>query len=113
MIGIWTLLKFGGPIIVVLLVGTYLKAYWDGKARANAAWQAIIYAERVAQERKIRQADEEAFRAIDRINTEKEARDALIAQLSDEAAKDPGANNIALPVDSVRRINRSRPGRSQ
>jgi hypothetical protein len=73
----------------------------------------LIVAERVEQDRKIAEADERAFVSIDRLNTEMEKRNALIAELEKQAKRDPAAKRVCLSVDSVRRINRARSRGSQ
>lgn len=83
------------------------QAYQRGYATASAAQEAAAAAEaaRVAYANK--RAIQDAMRAVDRLNQEKEMRDAQIAELLREGALDPGAGNVALPLGSVRRLNSS------
>ena len=88
---------------VVFAVG-----WFKGSAHTERKWQVLIVAERAEQDRKIKEFDERAFVTIDRLNTEMEKRNVLIAELEEMAERDPHAKRLCLSIDSVRRINRAR-----
>ncbi len=106
---IWSTLKLVvEPRVWLIAAVVFAVGWFKGSAHTERKWQALIVAERAEQDRKIKEADEAAFASIDRLNTEMEKRDALIAQLEDQARRDPAAKRLCLTVDSVRRINRAR-----
>jgi hypothetical protein len=88
----------GVALIALIGWGTWQ----HGRATERAAWQqrvAVLTAERNAHAaRIIGQAEQ-----IARLQAEREE---IARGLEDEARQDPGAGRVAIPVDSVRRINR-------
>jgi len=86
-------------VAAVALIGWGI--WQHGKATERAVWRervAQVQAERNAQAaRIIGQAEQ-----IARLQAE---RDEITRGLEDEARADPDADRVAIPVDSVRRIN--------
>ena len=106
---LWSTLKLVvDPRAWAIAVVVFVVGWFKGSAHTEHKWQALIVAERAEQDRKIKEANERAFVTIDRLNTEMEKRDALIAELEEMARRDPAAKRLCLSVDSVRRINRAR-----
>jgi len=106
---LWSTLKLVvDPRAWLIAAVVFAIGWFKGSAHTERKWEALIVAERAEQNRKIKEADERAFVAIDRLNTEMERRDVLIAQLEELARRDPTAKRLCLSVDSVRRINRAR-----
>jgi hypothetical protein len=106
---LWSTLKLVvDPRAWAIAAVVFAIGWFKGSAHTERQWQALIVAERAVQDRKIKESDERAFMAIDRLNTEMEKRDALIAELEEMARRDPAAKHLCLSVDSVRRINRAR-----
>ena len=106
---LWSALKLVVDPRAWLIAGIVFAFGWfKGSAHTERKWQALIVAERAEQDRKIKESDERAFETIDRLNTEMEKRNALIAELEDQARRDPAAKRLCLSIDSVRRINRAR-----
>jgi len=106
---IWSSLKLlADPHAWLIAAVVFAVGWFKGSAYTEHKWQALITAERAEQDRKIKEADERAFAAIDRLNTEMEKRDALIAELEELARHDPAAGRLCLSLDSVHRINRAR-----
>lgn len=81
------------------------RAHQRGYDAAVAAQEAAAAAEAIRVADANRRAIQDAMRSIDRLTTEKETRDAQIADLLREGAADPTAGSIALPPSSVRRLN--------
>lgn len=81
------------------------RAYQRGFDEASAAFSEAAAVERRRQEDINRRAWEQAQRDIETLTRQKEAADALIAQLRVEARKDPDAGRPALSVGSVRRVD--------
>lgn len=81
------------------------RAYHSGHATASAAQAAAAQAEAARVAAANKRAIQDAMRALDRLASEKESRDAQIAELLREAEADPTAGNVALPAGSVRRLN--------
>ena len=96
------------PRALLIAAVVFAFGWFKGSAHTERKWQALIVAERAEQDRKIKEADERAFLTIDRLNTEMEKRNALIAELEEIAKRDPAAKRLCLSIDSVRRINRAR-----
>ena len=106
---LWSTLKLVvDPRAWLIAMVVFAVGWFKGSAHTERKWQALIVAERAEQDRKIKEADERAFVTIDRLNTEMEKRNALIAELEDQAKRDPAAKRLCLSIDSVRRINRAR-----
>ena len=106
---LWSTLKLvADPRAWLIAAVVFAIGWFKGSVHTERKWQALIVAERVEQDRKIKESDERAFVTIDKLNTEMERRDALIAELEDQARRDPHAKRLCLSVDSVRRINRAR-----
>lgn len=106
---LWSTLKLLVDPRAWLIAAVVFAVGWlNGSAHTERKWQALIVAERAEQDRKIKESDERAFVTIDRLNTEMEKRDALIAELEEMARRDPAAKRLCLSIDSVRRINRAR-----
>lgn len=81
------------------------RAYQRGWDDASAAQEAAAAAESIRVAEANKRAIQDALRTIDKLNHEKELRDAQIEDLLREGAADPTAGNIALPPSSVRRLN--------
>ena len=94
----------------ILCVFVYGTGYFKGDAHRNRIWVAKITAERVAQEKTIKETTDRAIAETARLNVELEERDALINVLQIEAANDPNAGRPAIGTDGLRRINRGRAG---
>ena len=106
---LWSTLKLvADPRAWLIAAVVFAVGWFKGSAHTERKWQALIIAERVEQDRKIKESDERTFVTIDRLNTEMEKRNALIVELEELAKRDPGAKRLCLSVDSVRRINRAR-----
>ena len=106
---LWSTLKLvTDPRALLIAAVVFAFGGFKGSAHTERKWQALIVAERAEQDRKIKEADERAFLTIDRLNTEMEKRNALIAELEEIAKRDPAAKRLCLSIDSVRRINRAR-----
>ncbi|MFO0992540.1 MAG: hypothetical protein U1E67_11495 [Hyphomicrobiales bacterium] len=106
---LWSTLKLVvDPRAWLIAAVVFAVGWFKGSAHTERKWQALIVAERAEQDRKIKEADERAFVTIDRLNAELEKRNALIAELEDQAERDPATKRLCLSIDSVRRINRAR-----
>ena len=106
---LWSTLRLvANPRAWLIAAVVFTVGWFKGSAHTEHKWQALIVAERSEQDRKIKESDERAFVTIDRLNTEMEKRNALIAELEEQAKRDPSAKRLCLSVDSVRRINRAR-----
>lgn len=81
------------------------RAYQRGFATAEAAQEAEAAAEAIRLADANKRAIQDALRTIDRLTSEKETRDAQIADLLREGATDPGAGSTAFSPGSVRRLN--------
>lgn len=95
--------------VAVLLLGFVVtKIYNAGYASADAKWTAIVEQERRDQTDAVRKAGEDAWRVIDRLNTEKEKLNEKIATLDAEGDADPDADTGGITAGSVQRINGGR-----
>lgn len=108
MFGMSYLRLFVGAVALVGIGFVTLKIYNAGYASADAKWTALVEKERRDQEKAVREAGEDAWRAIDKLITELENRNALIEKLNAEGDADPDAASGGITADSVQRINRGR-----
>lgn len=105
---IWGCIKpFGNPMTWPALLLVFGVGFCKGDAYRDRQWVALVKAERAAQEQKLREADEAAFKAIEKLATEKEQRDARIAELSEKLKTNPVLKRGCLSPDVVRAINRA------
>ncbi|UXO93753.1 hypothetical protein Pan1_38 [Pseudanabaena phage Pan1] len=81
------------------------RAYQRGFDTASAAFSEAAAIERKRQEDINRRAWERAQRDIEELTRQKEAADALIAQLRVQGREDPDAGRTALSSGSVRRVD--------
>ena len=81
-----------------------IKGYNWGVERTDIKWQTVIANDKAEFEERQRKAAEEANKDIKELQDEKDAADALIAELRAQALADPNANRISLGIDSVRRL---------
>lgn len=107
MLLVYKLLAAAG-MALVLVTGAYVKGRTDGRAAANLVWSTKLAKAEAEWRVTQRQAQEQAFRTIDQLITEKEVQDALLVQLRDEADKDPDAARGGLNRDGVRRVGKVR-----
>ncbi|MBL8893868.1 MAG: hypothetical protein JNJ53_04655, partial [Rhizobiales bacterium] len=85
---LWSTLKLVvDPRAWLIAAVVFAIGWFKGSAHTEHKWQALIVAERAEQDRKIKEADERAFVTIDRLNTEMEKRNALIAELEELAKR--------------------------
>lgn len=95
-------------VAAILITGAYVKGRLEGRAAANLEWGTKLAKAEAEWRETQRLAQEQAFRTIDRLITEQEALDALMAQLRDEAATDPDAARGGINRDGVRRVGKIR-----
>jgi hypothetical protein len=88
----------GASAALVLLGGAYWQG-WSDRGTREAARQTALLAERRADAARIMGLTE----ALERARSE---RDQLARELEDAALADDSAGRLALPADSVRRIDR-------
>jgi len=81
--------------------------FCKGDDYRDRAWRALIAKERLAQEQALREADERLFTTIERLNRDKEQRDARIGELVEKLGKMPRLKRACLGPDVVRAINRA------
>ena len=99
---------------VWLIIGIVWALGWcSGDSSRNKKWLAEIAAERDAQEKITKQADEDAAAELERWLAEQESINARNAELDKEADADPVAKRGSMSPAGVLRINRARAGRSQ
>lgn len=101
----WTILA----VVVGLGVshgGAYFKGRMNGVAATDVKWERVIAKDKADWEARQKDAQEEADNQINALMNEKEADDALIAELRNRALADPNAGRVCLGIDSVRRLNR-------
>lgn len=111
---IWSCIKpFGNPMTWPALLLVFGVGFCKGDGYRDRQWLKDIAAERAAQEKITKQADEDAARELERWLAEQERIDALNAELDKEAADDPVAKRGSLSPAAVLRINRARAGRSK
>jgi len=103
----WAKVATGGALALFV---TYQVGHWKGDNHRDAIWKTKIRAEQVAQEKIVNEAKDLAIREIARLGEEVEKRDAQINEMLIEAEQDANADRPALGTDSLRRINRHRPG---
>lgn len=98
---------FANPMTWPALGLVAVLGWCQGKDYSDERWRAWLIAERAKQEQALREADERGFRIIDRLNAEKEKRDARIAELLAKLSSDPKYKRACLGPDVVRAINRA------
>lgn len=104
----WGCVKpFANPMTWPALALVFGVGFCKGDGYRDRQWVALVKAERAAQEQKLREADEAAFKVIEKLVTEKEERDARINELLAKLPTDPKLKRGCLSPDSVRAINRA------
>lgn len=98
---------FGNPLTWPALALVFGLGFCKGDDYRDRAWRATIAKEGNLQERTLREADERLFAVFERLNRDKEKRDARIAELAAKLEKLPRLKRGCLGPDVVRAINRA------
>ena len=98
---------FANPFTWPALLLVFSVGFCKGDDYRDRAWRAAIARERAQQERALREADERLFAVLERLDRDKEKRDARIAELVAKMAKTPRLKRGCLGPDVVRSINRA------
>ena len=75
---------FANPLTWPTLLLVFGLGFCKGDAYRDRAWRAVIARERAAQEAALREADARLFTVLERLNRDKENRDARIAATTTE-----------------------------
>ena len=110
----WIIL--GGFIVLLVLAGSlvggvaYLNNKWynDGYVAATAKFERKIAAEKQRQEDILKRVETTFLDNLAKQERENELLEQALKLSEEEAARDPGRNNSALGVASVRRLNKIR-----
>jgi len=81
--------------------------FCKGDDYRDRTWRTAIAKERSTQEQKLREADKRLFAVLERLNRDKEKRDARIAKLVKDLGRKPQLKRGCLSPDVVRAINRA------
>lgn len=98
---------FANPLTWPALLLVFSIGFCKGDDYRDRAWRGVIAKERARQEQALREADAHLFTVLERLNREKENRDARIAELVVQVEKLPRLKRGCLGPDVVRAINRA------
>ena len=98
---------FANPLTWPALALVFGLGFCKGDDYRDRAWRVAIAKERAQQEQALREADERLFAVLERLNRDKEKRDARIAELAAKLEKLPRLKRGCLGPDVVRAINRA------
>jgi hypothetical protein len=98
---------FANPLTWPALALVFGLGFCKGDDYRDRAWRQVIAKERSLQEQVLREADERLFAVLERLNRDKEKRDARIAELATKLEKLPRLKRGCLGPDVVRAINRA------
>lgn len=98
---------FANPLTWPALALVFGLGFCKGDDYRDRAWRAAIAKERAQQEQALREADERLLAVLERLNRDKEKRDARIAELAAKLEKRPRLKRACLGPDVVRAINRA------
>lgn len=98
---------FANPATWPALLLAFSVGFCKGDDYRDRAWRAVIARERAQQEQALREADARLFTVLERLNRDKENRDARIAELAPQLEKMPRLKRGCLGPDVVRAINRA------
>ena len=105
---LWGCVKpLANPMVWPALAVVGVLGFCKGDNYRDRQWVALVKSERARQEQKLQEADEAAFKIIDRLTAEKEERDARINELVATLANEPKYKRACLSPDVVRDINRA------
>ena len=106
MIGFWTLLKFGIPGVLILMIGAYSYGYFSGKHKAELACETASLRAEIAklEQEKSTQAAADAAESIamTELQTENADLEKRVSDYADELAKRP--DKCAVDPDDLRRM---------
>lgn len=106
MIGFWTLLKFGIPGVLILVIGAYGYGYFSGKHKAELACETASLRAEIAklEQEKSTQAAADAAEAIamTELQTENADLEKRVSDYADELAKRP--DRCAVTDDDLTRM---------
>ena len=98
---------FANPLTWPALLLAFSVGFCKGDDYRDHAWRVAIAKERARQEQALREADERLFTVLERLDRDKEKRDARIAELVANLEKRPRLKRGCLGPDVVRAINRA------
>jgi hypothetical protein len=98
---------FANPLTWPALALAFGVGFCKGDDYRDRAWRLAIAKERAQQEQTLREADARLFAVLERLDRDKEKRDARIAGLVAKLEKRPRLKRGCLGPDVVRAINRA------